>query len=94
MPGAVTVRLFHRLRELAGEKSVRISPVPESIIDLINRLLELYPAAKEEMLDEDGELSHRYVVAINEKMLKRSDWDGAELSDGDEVALLTMLSGG
>jgi len=46
------------------------------------------------MLEENGELSHRYVVAVNEKMMKRTEWDETELQDGDEVAFLTMLSGG
>ena len=94
MPGFVTVRLFHRLREVVGEKRVRISPVPGGVIDLIHRFLELYPQAKEEMLDEVGELSHTYVVVVNEKILKRTDWDGAAIHDGDEVAFLTMISGG
>ena len=94
MPGNITVRLFHRLRELVGQKEVRISPAPGSIAGLISRFLELHPDAKEEMLEENGELSHRYVVAVNEKMMKRTEWDETELQDGDEVAFLTMLSGG
>ena len=73
---------------------MRISPVPESVIDLINRFFELYPDAEDEMLDEDGEFSHRFVVSVNEKMLKRPDWDDVKLADGDEVAFLTLLSGG
>ena len=94
MPGDVTVRLFHRLRELVSQKTVRISPAPGSIAGLVSRFLELYPDAKEEMLEENGELSHRYVVAVNEKMMKRTEWDDARLHDGDDVAFLTMLSGG
>ena len=46
------------------------------------------------MLDEDGGLSHRFVVSVNEKMLKRPEWDEVKLADGDEVAFLTLLSGG
>ncbi len=94
MPGVVTVRLFHRLRELVARKTVSISPVPGSVVELVTRFIESYPEAGEEMLDDNGELSHRYVVAINENLVKRADWDGVKLNDGDEVAFLTMLSGG
>jgi len=91
---SITVRLFHRLRELVGEKRVRISPVPESITGLIRRLVELYPDAGEEMLDGNGELLHTYVVAVNENLVKRAQWKDTKLSEDDEVALLTMISGG
>ena len=91
---SITVRLFHRLRELVGEKRVRISPVPESITGLIRRLVELYPDAGEEMLDENGELLHTYVVAVNENLVKRAQWEETGLGEDDEVALLTMISGG
>jgi thiamine biosynthesis protein ThiS len=94
VPGSITLRLFHRLKELAGAKTVRISPVPEDIPGLISRFLELHPEAAGEMVGKDGLLSHRYVVSVNEKLIKRADWDNTRLSDGDEVAFLTMISGG
>jgi len=94
VPGSISLRLFHRLRELVGEKVVRISPVPDSIAGLISRFLELYPDAVGEMLDDSGELSHTYVVAVNENLIKRANWESAMLGDGDEVAFLTMISGG
>ena len=73
---------------------MRISPVPDSIAGLIVRFLELYPDEKGEMLDGSGELSHTYVVAVNENLIKRVNWDSATLGDGDEVAFLMMISGG
>lgn len=73
---------------------MRISPVPDSITGLIRRLVELYPDAGEEMLDENGELLHTYVVAVNENLVKRAQWEDTKLSEDDEVALLTMISGG
>jgi thiamine biosynthesis protein ThiS len=94
LPGSISLRLFHRLRELVGEKVVRISPVPDCITGLISRFLELYPGAKDEMLDDGGELSHTYVVAVNENLVKRSGWGDVTLADGDEIAFLTMISGG
>jgi thiamine biosynthesis protein ThiS len=82
------------LRELAGQKTVRITPVPDSIEDLISRFLELYPDAGEEMLADGGKLSHTFVISVNEKIFKRPEWDSVSLSDGDEVAFLTLISGG
>ncbi len=60
----------------------------------MNRFLELYPEARDEMLADGGELSHTFIVSVNEKIYKRPEWDNACLSDGDEVAFLTLISGG
>lgn len=57
-------------------------------------MVELYPDAGEEMLDENGDLLHTYVVAVNENLVKRAQWEETGLGEGDEVAFLTMISGG
>ena len=46
------------------------------------------------MLDENGDLLHTYVVAVNENLVKRAQWEETGLGEDDEVALLTMISGG
>ena len=93
MEGRITLRLFHRLRELVGEKKVSISPIPSGPDAVIKKFLEMHPDAEEEMI-EDGALSSRYVLAINRNVIKKADWPTTVISDGDEIAFLTMVTGG
>ena len=79
----VTVRLFAALRELLGSSSIACELEPGSrVADLIERLTEAEP----DLEAFDPVLR----VAVNDAW---SDRDTV-LADGDEVALLTPVSGG
>jgi MoaE-MoaD fusion protein len=80
---AVRVRLFARLRELAGvETEVVDVPARATLADVYETFGRSHPA-----LDPDR-ASVR--AALNQEF---ADW-GAEVSDGDEVAFIPPVSGG
>lgn len=80
---AVRVRLFARLRELAGVETETIDlPAPATLADVYEAFRRFHPA-----LDPDR-ASVR--AALNQEF---ADW-GAEVSDGDEVAFIPPVSGG
>jgi len=80
---AVRVRLFARLREQAGAESEQVE-VPEgsTVADVYAALRRSHPA-----LEPDRESVR---PALNQEF---TDWS-AEVSDGDEVALIPPVSGG
>jgi len=90
----VTVRLFDRLRLLVGDRELRLAPPRATVSGLVAHFLELHPEAADEMLDEGGEVSPRYSVAVNHRLIDRSKWDIEKLCQDDEVALLAIVSGG
>ncbi len=90
----VTVRLFHRLRELEGTREVRVTPARCNVSGLIESFLGNRPEAAEEMLDGRGEVSSRYTIVVNQQVITRDRWEETGLANGDEVAFLTLITGG
>jgi molybdopterin converting factor subunit 1 len=79
----VTVRLFARLRDLAGAgELVRDVPPPATVETVWRSLVADMP----ELRDYERTMS----VAVNADYSKMS----AQVSDGDEVAFLPPVSGG
>ena len=79
----VTIRLFARLRELAGASELaRQVPDGASAHDAWNTLVAEFPALK----DYGGSIS----CAVNEEYSRMS----TPLNEGDEVAFLPPVSGG
>ena len=79
----VTVRLFARLRDLAGAgELVRDVPAPATVNSIWQTLVTEMPALQE--------YERTMSVAVNADYAKMS----AAVADGDEVAFLPPVSGG
>ena len=79
----VTIRLFARLRDLAGSgELVRDVPGPATVQSVWRALVVEMPAL--------GEYERTMSVAVNADYARMS----APVSDGDEVAFLPPVSGG
>jgi molybdopterin converting factor subunit 1 len=79
----VTVRLFARLRDLAGAgELVRDVQAPATVQTIWRSLVAEFPAL--------GEYERSLSVAVNTDYSRMS----ASVSDGDEVAFLPPVSGG
>ena len=79
----VTIRLFARLRDLAGSgELVRDVPGPATVQSVWRALVVELPAL--------GEYERTMSVAVNADYARMS----APVSDGDEVAFLPPVSGG
>jgi molybdopterin converting factor subunit 1 len=79
----VTIRLFARLRDLAGSgELVRDVPGPATVQSIWRALVTEMPSL--------GEYERTMSVAVNADYARMS----APVSDGDEVAFLPPVSGG
>jgi molybdopterin converting factor subunit 1 len=79
----ITVRLFARLRDLAGSgELVRDVPAPATVQSVWRSLVADMPAL--------GEYERTMSVAVNADYARMS----APVQDGDEVAFLPPVSGG
>ncbi len=79
----VTIRLFARLRELAGASELRRAvPDGSAAVDAWQVLVSEFPAL--------GDYTRSVSCAVNEEYARLT----ATLEDGDEVAFLPPVSGG
>ena len=79
----VTVRLFARLRDLAGSgELVRDVPAPATVLTIWKALVADYPAI--------AEYERSMSVAVNADYSRMT----ATVAEGDEVAFLPPVSGG
>ncbi len=79
----ITIKLFARLRELAGAGSLNRSlPEPATVTDVLALLENEFPAW--------AQAAPRTVAALNQEFVNLD----ARLSDGDEVAFFPPVSGG
>ena len=90
----IRVRLFHDLRRIFGAKTIEVTPDRRTVAGLLEELARRGGEVREELLDDSGEVSYRYTVLVNDASVGRAAWDETRIDDGDEVTLLTLVSGG
>jgi len=90
----IKVKLLHNLRKLIGAKTIKVTPDRWTVAGVLETLIRDYADVREELLEENGEVSYRYTVLVNDRPVGRGEWGEAPLEDGDRVVLLTMVSGG
>jgi molybdopterin converting factor small subunit len=83
------------LAKAIGNKRLEIDFPGETVADLVNYLAERYgKAAKEALLDEEGNLDSIIQILINEEKWVVHDELDVPLKDGDSVILMLLVVGG
>jgi molybdopterin converting factor small subunit len=78
--------------------SIKIK-IPEYLQDKtdgesLGALVHRYPALKGEMVDAQGVLLLKWLIAINNKIVSISDDLSNAVTDGDVIMLVPMIAGG
>ncbi|MFB3882755.1 MAG: MoaD/ThiS family protein [Armatimonadota bacterium] len=90
---AITVRLPHSLRQLAGGRSsVRANgaTVGAAISDLISQ----HPALRPRLRDSGGKLRSWVVFFLNDEDIRTREGELTPVADGDTLALVAVAEGG
>jgi molybdopterin converting factor small subunit len=83
------------LAKALGSKKLEIEFPGETVADLVNYLAERYgKAAREALLDEEGNLDNIIQILINEEKWVVHDELDVPLKDGDSVILMLLVVGG
>jgi MoaD family protein len=83
------------LAKALGSKKLEIEFPGETVADLVNYLAERYgKAAREALLDEEGNLDNIIQILINEEKWVVHDELDVPLKDGDSVILMPLVVGG
>jgi len=90
----VKVKLFVDLREIFGNKETEIELASGSDLKVLLDILCNSTRRRNVIFDASGELREDLVILKNGRHVAHLNGKQTELTDGDEVAIITMLEGG
>jgi sulfur-carrier protein len=88
------VKVFANLRVICGGVSVEVVPDGNRAMDVLDKMIEMFPELKDEIYTEDKKLKpfvHLYVNGRN--IVHAQDLDTL-VSDNDQLALFPPVAGG
>jgi molybdopterin synthase sulfur carrier subunit len=89
------IRLFARIRQLAGVREVVI-PVGEgqTVGDILHTLVEQYPAIAEAIWREDGSLAGHVAVILNGRDVRHLEGAATPVQDDQTMDVFPPVGGG
>lgn len=91
----MVVKVFATFRQIVSGKEI-ILPIEEgqTILELLEMLIEQFPAFQNELFDRDQQLLPHVHVFVNGKNIIHGNGLATVLSATDEVALIPPVGGG
>jgi molybdopterin synthase sulfur carrier subunit len=90
------VNFYATLRQIVGSKTIEVSlEEGETIRQLLDRILELYPLLRPQLLDEHGNLhGHVHIIVGGRDVQFLEDSLDTELKPGDMISVFPAVGGG
>lgn len=88
------VKVFANLREICGDVSIDVKPNGNKIIDVLNKMVEMYPKLEEAIFTKDRELEPFVQVYINGRNIVHLENLETRVKETDELALFPPVAGG
>jgi len=84
-----------RLARAMGGRKLEVEYPGETVADLLDHLVQEYGrAAREALLDEEGDLDAIIQILVNEKQWVVHDELDVSLKEGDSVIFMLLVAGG
>jgi len=88
------VKVFANLREICGGVSVEVKPDGERVIDILDKMVEMFPDIEEEIFTDEKKLKPFVHVYINGKNIIHLDDLETKVKEQDQFALFPPVAGG
>lgn len=88
------VRVFANLREICGGVSVEVHPDGDRVIDILEKMITMFPDLEAEIFTEERTLKPFVAVYINGKNIIHGDDLETKVSETDQFALFPPVAGG
>lgn len=88
------VKVFANLRDICGGVSVEVIPDGNQIIDVLNKMVEMFPEIDEEIFTPKKKLKPFVHVYINGKNIIHSEDLQTNVKETDQIALFPPVAGG
>jgi sulfur-carrier protein len=88
------VKVFANLREICGGVTVNVIPSGDRVIDVLDRMVEMYPELNDEIFTEEKSLKPFVAVYLNGRNIIHADGLETKIKDTDQFALFPPVAGG
>lgn len=88
------VKVFANLREICGGVQVEVNSEGKRVIDILNKMIEMFPALEEEIFTEEKKLKPFVHVYINGKNIIHLNDLETTVEEKDQFALFPPVAGG
>lgn len=88
------VKVFANLREICGGVTVEVKPNGERVIDILDTMIEMFPALQDEIYTEDKTLKPFVHVYVNGRNIVHGDGLFSVVKENDQFALFPPVAGG
>ncbi|MDR7076663.1 molybdopterin synthase sulfur carrier subunit [Neobacillus niacini] len=88
------VRVFANLRQICGGVGVEVNPEGQRVIDVLDKMVEMFPDLKDEIFTADKTLLPFVHVFINGRNIIHLDGLETIINKTDQFALFPPVAGG
>lgn len=88
------VRVFANLRQICGGVGVEVKPDGQRVIDVLDKMVEMFPDLKDEIFTAEKELLPFVHVFINGRNIIHLDGLETTVNENDQFALFPPVAGG
>jgi molybdopterin synthase sulfur carrier subunit len=88
------VKVFANLRQICGGVTVEVKPDGERVIDVLDKMVEMFPSLKDEIFTAEKELLPFVHVYVNGRNIIHLDDLQTEVNEKDQFALFPPVAGG
>ena len=92
--GIVQVKVFANLREICGGVMIDVIPEGDKVIDVLDKMVEMYPKLQEEIFTAEKKLLPFVHVYVNGRNIIHLDDLQTKIKDTDQFALFPPVAGG
>lgn len=88
------VRVFANLREICGGVSVEVYPDGDRVIDILEKMVAMFPALEDEIFTEERTLKPFVAVYVNGRNVIHADNLETKVLESDQIALFPPVADG
>ncbi|MEH7073685.1 ubiquitin-like small modifier protein 1 [Neobacillus drentensis] len=88
------VKVFANLRQICGGVTVDVQPNGERVIDVLDKMVEMFPDLKEEIFTAEKELLPFVHVYVNGRNIIHLEDLETKVVESDQFALFPPVAGG
>lgn len=88
------VKVFANLRDICGGISVEVMPDGNQVIDILNKMIEMFPSLNDEIFTQEKTLKPFVHIYVNGKNIIHINNLQTIVKEADQIALFPPVAGG